>query len=275
MPSRLPTVSIVTCSYMQGCFIDATIRSVLNQGYPHLEYIIIDGGSTDETVDVIRRHADRLAYWVSEKDSGQTDALMKGFQRATGEIQGWLCSDDLLLPNALQTVGQYFADHPEVDFVFGDALWIDAQGHALRPKKEMQWSRFTYLFDHNYLAQPSCFWRKSLFERAGGLDRSLHLAMDSDLWLRFANLTTPRHLPHYLSCMRYYPEQKTRALKPAGRKEDDMLRRREAPLLATAPRLLTRTLARALRLVLKAKAGGYLASTPQAVLPWLSEHQIR
>lgn len=273
--SALPTISIVTCSYQQGRFIDATLRSVLDQGYPALEYLVIDGGSTDESVAVIQRHAHRLAHWVSEPDRGQTDALAKGFARSSGEILGWLCSDDLLLPGALQAVGRYFADHPGVDCVFGDALWIDAQGRPLRPKKEMGWSRTVFLFDHNYLAQPSVFWRRSLFERVGGLDRQWNLAMDADLWLRFARVSRPHHLPQYLSCMRFYPEQKTRALKPAGRREDEALRRREAPRLAGLPRLPVRAAAKVLRVGLKALHGGYTARVPHDALPWLDALAIR
>lgn len=271
--TRLPSISIVTCSFRQGAFIDATMRSVFNQNYPHLEYLVVDGGSTDGTVDVIRRYESRLAYWVSEPDAGQTDALIKGFKRSTGDIQGWLCSDDLLMPQALQAVGTFFSEHPEVDFLFGDALWIDAKGKLIRSKKEMGWNKFVYLFDHNYLAQPSCFWRRSLYERVGGLDAKWNLAMDSDLWLKFARHTRPRHLARYLSCMRFYPEQKTRALKPAGRKEDEALRVRESPVLAAWPRTPLRLAARGLRGLNKLVAGGYTASVPQDS-EWLKQHEI-
>ncbi|MDE2000233.1 MAG: glycosyltransferase, partial [Burkholderiales bacterium] len=154
--------SIVTCSYQQGRFLDATMRSVLDQGYPNLEYIVIDGGSKDQSVQVIESHSSRLSYWVSEKDRGQTHALSKGFERATGDILGWLCSDDLLLPGALQRVARFFEAYPEVDFVYGNAFWIDAQGQFIRPKKEMPWNKFIFLFDHNYVAQPATFWRRSL-----------------------------------------------------------------------------------------------------------------
>ncbi len=270
----LPTISIVTCSYQQGPFLDATIRSVLDQQYPALEYIVIDGGSKDASVDVIARHADKLAYWVSERDRGQTDALIKGFNKSTGEIQGWLCSDDLLLPDALNQVGQFFKDHPEVDFVFGDALWVDAKGQYLRAKKEMRWSRFVYLFDHNYLAQPSCFWRRRLYEKVGGLSEQWNLAMDSDLWLRFAQHTKPVHLPQYLSCMRYYPEQKTRAMKPAGRLEDQALRLRESPSLARLPLAPMHIAAKALRLMMKSASGGYTAKPPGQALAWLDRYRI-
>jgi glycosyltransferase involved in cell wall biosynthesis len=272
--SALPTISLVTCSYQQARFIGATLQSVFDQNYQALEYLVIDGGSTDGSVDVIRRYADRLTYWVSEPDAGQTDALAKGFARSTGEVMGWLCSDDLLLPGALDIVGKYFADRPEVDFVYGDALWIDAKGQALRPKREMPWNRTVFLFDHNYLAQPSAFWRRRLFDAVGGLQTSWKLAMDADLWLRFARQTRPRHLPHYLSCMRYYPEQKTRALKPMGRKEDEALRRREAPLLASLPRTPVRLAARGLRVAMKSMTGGYTQQVPSALLPWLERLAI-
>lgn len=270
----LPKISLVTCSYQQGRYVEATLRSVLEQAYPALEYIVIDGGSRDGSTEVVRRHAERLAYWVSEPDAGQTDALAKGFARSTGDVMGWLCSDDLLLPGALDTVGRFFATHPGVDWIYGDALWIDAQGRPLRPKREMGWSSTVFLFDHNYLAQPSVFWRRGLYERAGGLQREWNLAMDADLWLRFARLSRPQHVQRYLSCMRYYPEQKTRALKPAGRKEDELLRRREAPRLSGLPRAPLRLLARGLRLGMKAARGGYTARVPADCLPWLRGLEI-
>lgn len=112
--SCYPAISLVTCSFQQGKYLEQTLRSVLDQGYPGLEYIVIDGGSTDRSIDIIREYEPALSYWVSEPDRGQTDALVKGFRRATGEILGWLCSDDLLLPGALHAVGEFFARHPDV-----------------------------------------------------------------------------------------------------------------------------------------------------------------
>ena len=269
-----PKISLVTCSYQQGRFVSSTLRSVLEQQYPSLEYIVIDGGSKDGSVNTIRDHAGQLAYWVSEPDKGQTDALVKGFARSTGDVQGWLCSDDLLLPGALETVGRYFAERPEVDWVFGDALWIDAQGCPIRPKREMGWNRNVFLFDHNYLPQPSVFWRRRLYEAAGGLNPRFNLAMDSDLWLRFSHLAKPKHLDRYLSCMRFYPEQKTRALQPAGRQEDEFLRRREAPVLASLPRKPLQAWAKVSRVAVKAIAGGYTARVPEQFAPWLRQLEI-
>jgi glycosyltransferase involved in cell wall biosynthesis len=273
-PATLPTLSLVTCSFQQGAFLGATMRSVFEQHYPALEYIVVDGGSSDGSADLIKEQSARLSWWVSEPDKGQTDALIKGFGRSTGELMGWLCSDDLLLPGALDAVGRFFAAHPAVDWVYGDAVWIDAKGAPLRTKREMRWSRTAFLFDHNYLAQPSVFWRRRLYDAVGGLQPGWNLAMDADLWLRFARHSRPRHLSQYLSCMRYYPQQKTRALKPAGRREDESLRRREAPLMSALPRWPLRAFARSLRIGGKAIAGGYRARVPSELLPWLRELEI-
>lgn len=267
------SISIVTCSYQQGPFLDATIRSVLDQGFPGLEYLVIDGGSSDGSVDIIKGYADRLAYWVSERDSGQSDALIKGFARSSGDIQGWLCSDDLLLPGALQAVADFFASHPDVDAVYGDALWIDAEGNHLRAKKESGFHRLAFLFDHNYIPQPSMFWRRSLYEKVKGLDTSFHLAMDSDLWERFSRMTQIAHIPSYLSCMRYYPEQKTRALKPQGRAEDALIRGR-SPLANWPLQSALRILAKTQRVATKALAGGYGARPSAEVIDALARYRI-
>lgn len=273
----LPRISLVTCSYQQRRYLDATMRSVLGQAYPNLEYIVIDGGSTDGSVDVIRRYEKDLTYWISEPDQGQTDALIKGFSRATGDICGWLCSDDLLLPNALSTVAQFFADNPQADAVYGDCLWIDASGHPIRPKREMHFSRFVFLHDYDYIPQPSMFWRRSLYEAVGGLDPYFHMAMDSDLWERFSSHGKIAHIPVYLSCMRMYPEQKTSLpnLKPRGRHEGDLVITRGSRLARIAPmRPMLRVLARALRVAYKARAGGYTSAVPSELLPWLNLHAI-
>ncbi|MDP1523620.1 MAG: glycosyltransferase family 2 protein [Methylotenera sp.] len=273
MTSTLPIISLVTCSYQQERFIDATMRSVLDQNYSSLDYIVVDGGSQDESANIIAKYSSSLSYWVSEKDAGQTDALKKGFANAQGEIQGWLCSDDLLLPGALQAVGEFFLNNPDVDALYGDALWIDADGKPLRAKREMNFNQFVFLHDHNYIPQPSMFWRKRLYEEVGGLDDSFNLAMDSDLWARFSEKTEIAHIPQYLSCMRFYPEQKTRSMKPAGRLEDLKIRTRGSRLAHIGfVRPMQYVLARVIRAVSKALAGGYGASVPERFLPWLDAH---
>jgi glycosyltransferase involved in cell wall biosynthesis len=272
---RPPPISIVTCSYQQGRYLGVTMSSVLDQRIPGLEYIVIDGGSSDESVEVIRRHEPDLAYWVSEPDRGQTDALIKGFRRATGEIQGWLCSDDLLLPGALQRVLHYFDTHPEVDAMYGDSLWIDAEGLFLRPKKEIRFNRFVYLFDHNYISQPSMFWRRRLYDKVGGLDAQFNLAMDSDLWERFSRHTRIGHMPAYLSCMRYYPAQKTRALRPAGRIEDARIRSRAVLGKLPVVQPLLHVTARVHRVLRKLVQGGYTARPPEELIAALERYRIR
>jgi glycosyltransferase involved in cell wall biosynthesis len=268
----LPRISLVTCSYNQARYLEATLQSVLSQNYPALEYIVIDGGSTDGSEDILRRYQSQLTYWTSEPDEGQTDALIKGFNWATGEILGWLCSDDLLLPGTLHAIGEFFARHPDEDVAYGDALWIDGEGRFLRPKKEMPFNRFVFLYDHNYIPQPSMFWRRSLYQAVGGLDRSFNLAMDGDLWERFARQRRIAHLPHYLSCMRFYPEQKTRALRPRARAENATLRMRHGGVSKERWYPLLHPCARAMRAVLKALHGGYGARVPPHQLQWLQAH---
>ena len=270
--ARPLALSLVTCSFQQRRYLDATLCSVFAQDYAALEYIVIDGGSTDGSADLIRSYAPRLAHWVSEPDNGQTEALIKGFAVARGEIQGWLCSDDLLLPGALHRVNVFFQNHPEVQAAYGDALWIDGQGRFIRPKKEIAFNRFIFLHDHNYIPQPSMFWRRSLYDAVGGLDPRFNLAMDGDLWERFSRRTRIAHVPFYLSCMRFYPEQKTRALKPHGRAEEAIIRTRgsvdHSRVVADRARHLV---ARALRIGAKALRGGYGATVPDEHLRWLDQ----
>ena len=273
--TTLPKISLVTCSFQQGRYLETTLRSVFEQGYADLEYLVIDGGSTDESVATLRRYEQQLAYWVSEPDRGQTDALIKGFHRSSGEVMGWLCSDDLLLPGALQAVGEFFARHPQVQAVYGDSLWVDGNGRLLRAKKEIPFNRFVFLYDHNYIPQPSMFWRRSLYQAVGGLDAGFDLAMDGDLWERFSIRTAIAHLPRYLSCMRFYPEQKTRNLRPQARREDATIRHRRAlhrQTEAVYPAL--HLLARITRVLMKAVCGGYTARVPHRHTQWLQRQAM-
>lgn len=261
-----PRISIVTCSYQQSRYLEQAMRSVLEQDYPFLEYVVIDGGSSDGSQAIIAKYARALAHWESGPDAGQTHALIKGFRHCTGDVLGWLCSDDLLLSGALRTVGEFFRSHPEIAAVYGDALWIDAEGRLLRPKKEIAFNRFVLLHDHNYVPQPSMFWRRSLYDKVGGLDPRFELAMDADLWERFSSVSPIAHIPSFLSCMRMHASQKTQARSAEARREDAIIRARFGRRAAQG---LRRLAARGLRIAAKIRAGGYGAPVPGEQLAWL------
>ncbi len=254
---ELPKISVVTPSFNQGQYIEATIKSVLEQGYPNVEYIIMDGGSTDGTVGIIEKYSEHLAYWVSEPDEGQTDALIKGFDRASGDILCWLCSDDLFEPGALREVAQIFAEHRDWQVVYGDSLWMDVEGRPIRPKKEIGFNHFIWMYDYNYLPQPSTFWRRGIYEQVGGLDAQMKLAMDADLWARFAERTTLHHVPRTWSRMRYYPEQKNLRLRAKSDEEDALIRSRYLPDETPWLRRLKWFYAKGWRVALKLARGAY------------------
>jgi glycosyltransferase involved in cell wall biosynthesis len=239
--------------------LETTIKSVLNQNYPNLEYIIIDGGSDDGSVEIIQKYSEHLAYWVSEPDNGQTDALIKGFQQTNGEIMAWLCSDDLYEPYTLYEVAKIFLNNPHWQLVYGDSFWIDADNRPLKPKKEIGFNRFVFLYTYNYLPQPSTFWRRGLYERVGGLDARWDLAMDADLWIRFAEFTRLHHVSRIWSRMRLYPEQKNSRLRDKSDAEDELIRSRYLPNELGWKRRLKRTAARSIRVALKLRRGAYWA----------------
>jgi glycosyltransferase involved in cell wall biosynthesis len=178
----LPSISIVIPTFRGGDTLEACLESLLGQSYPSLEIIVIDGGSEDATGDILQRYEDRITYWVSEGDDGQADALNKGFARATGEVHGWLCSDDTLMPGALEWVGRFFRDRPGVGLVVGAAemVYTHASEHdfTYTPRPDVM----ALLPTHNGIIQPSCFWRCDVVSRTPPIDASFHYAMDNELW---------------------------------------------------------------------------------------------
>lgn len=184
-----PRITVVTVNYNLSEFLEEAMRSVLDQGYPNLEYIVVDGGSTDGSVDIIRKYEDQLAWWVSEPDEGQYHALQKGLSRATGEIMCWLNSDDLFHHRSLFAVAEIFTTFPEVDWLMGFPTEYAPNGTAVHriTLPWARWSRRRYLsYDFQFIQQESTFWRRSLWEKAGSrLDTSLALAGDMELWARF------------------------------------------------------------------------------------------
>ncbi len=204
-----PKISIITPSYNQAGFLERTIRSVIDQSYPNLEYIIIDGGSTDGSVEIIKKYADKLAYWVSEKDNGQTHALNKGFHFATGDIVAWLNSDDEYCPGSLEAVARVFIDSPNLDFVFGNELVIDETGKTIRSYYYTRFN-FSVLIIHGMvLSQQSSFWKRSLFERFGYLDESKCFCMDYEFFCRIGSHIKTKHIRQCLSRFRHHKDSKT------------------------------------------------------------------
>ena len=216
-PSRdteiLPRISIVTPSYNQGDYLEATITSVLSQNYPNLEYFIIDGNSTDDSVNVIKRYADRLTYWVSEPDRGQSHAINKGFARATGDIFTWLNSDDRLEPGTLMTVAEEAQKFPDAGAFVGEGRMVNRAGRVVYYKRpaELTFEGFCRWLDHGNFMQPSCFFRRSAWEIAGPLDESIHVAMDVDLWLRMVRRVEFRPIHRLLSTALAHEHAKTQA----------------------------------------------------------------
>jgi GT2 family glycosyltransferase len=206
----LPSISVVMPSFNQGGFIEDSILSVLSQDYPALEFVIRDGASSDGTLAIIERHGERLAGWTSEPDGGQAAALNSGFVQTTGDIMGWLNSDDLLLPQSLTTIGTYFAEHPNVDVVYGGRLVIDEDGRRIG-RWAMPPNSHEYLDWADYIPQETLYWRRSMWEAVGGsLDPTMRFALDWDLLLRFVDAGAGfACLPQYLGAFRVHAASKT------------------------------------------------------------------
>lgn len=205
-----PLVSIITPSFNQARYLEATIQSVLAQEYPRIEYIIVDGASTDGSVDIIKKYKKSLAYWISEKDSGQAEAINKGVARGTGEIVAWLNSDDYYLPGAISAVVKVFEENPDVLMVYGDMLAVDEQGQNINLLKYKQLS-LEDLLCFQIIGQPSVFFRRSILEKTGLLNTSFHFLLDHHLWIRIAQIGQILHIPQVLAAARYHAEAKNRA----------------------------------------------------------------
>lgn len=249
VPATPPVISIVTPSFNQGHVLEATLRSVLEQGYPALEYVVQDGGSTDASGEILARYGPRLTFWESAPDGGQSTAINRGMRRTTGEIMAYLNSDDLLLPGSLAYVARYFHAHPEVDVVYGHRILIDQDGREIGrwilPRHDDHAIAYA-----DYVPQETMFWRRRAWERIGArIDESFRFAMDWDLILRFraAGLTF-RRVPRFLGAFRVWSDQKTLAAwLPDGRRESERLTARtfgSTPSRGTVRRELRRYLRR-------------------------------
>jgi glycosyltransferase involved in cell wall biosynthesis len=203
-------VSIITPSFNQAAYLEQTILSVLEQDHPHIEYIVVDGASTDNSVDIIRKYKSKLAYWVSEKDNGQADAINKGFARATGEIIAWLNSDDYYLAGAVGAAVKIFEEHPEVVLVYGNMLAVDEHGKTFNTLNYKQLT-LEDLLCFQIIGQPAVFIRRSALQVAGGLDPTFHFLLDHYLWIHLAQQGKILHVNQTWAAARYHVEAKNRA----------------------------------------------------------------
>lgn len=219
--------SVVVPSYNHAVFLQECLDSILDQQGDGIsvELILMDGGSTDGTGEIIDFYKERLSHWVSQRDDGQTAAIVSGFEQSSGEIMCWLNSDDVFLPGALRRVAEAFHADAQVDLVYGDALWIARDGKPLKAQKEIDFDLDILLWVYNYIPQPSTFWRRSLWERSEKLDPDMICAMDFDLWAKFLRADASfRHIPYALSAMRRYSEQKNLRLRQQSNLEDARIR---------------------------------------------------
>lgn len=210
MKNPKPSIGIITPSFNQAQYLESTIQSVLQDEYPRLQYVIVDGGSTDGSVDLIRKYHKHLHYWISEPDGGQSEAINKGFRLTTADVVGWLNSDDLYLPGALNTVGNVFASKPDVQVVLGRTIFTESDLKIVRtcyhPKV------YNYMSQRGifYFNQQSMFWRRELFEKIGYLDETLQMCMDIDVWIRFLKLRAQIEVvPQFLSVWRLHDDCKS------------------------------------------------------------------
>ncbi len=225
-----PRISIVTPSYNQAEYIEQTINSIILQKYHDLEYIIMDGGSTDGTVEIIKKYERYLKHWESQKDDGQADAIFRGFECATGEILGWVNSDDLLLPGALEKVGRFFALHQQEKWVTGGTIIIDTQGNFAHNRLGNPCCNLGAPVTFKHLLflgcpfnQPASFWRKDTFFEVNGFDRSLRFCFDYDLFFRLSRKRPSANIKSLLACFRVHEKSKSSTISNIRDEENELL----------------------------------------------------
>ena len=230
----LPKISIVTPSYNQAQYLEETIRSVLLQDYPNLEYIVIDGGSTDNSVEIIKNYEPWLAHWVSKPDRGQSHALNKGYERVTGALVGWLNSDDMYCPGAIWKVAQAALARPLADVFYGGIYVIDSENNICDGFWPTDFNiQYSLLFGMD-IHQQALFWAKKLWDKIGGMDEAMYFAMDMDFVARLLLSGRPTRILQFLGMFRHHPQAKTSRIRDVGMREVQILRERYAQHLGGA-----------------------------------------
>jgi glycosyltransferase involved in cell wall biosynthesis len=224
LEKQYPKISIVTPSFNQAHYIEKTITSVIDQKYPNIEYIIFDAGSTDGSVEIIRKYEDKITFWESKPDKGQADAIYRGFEMATGDIIAWVNSDDYYLPGSFNTVGEYFRQKPETRWLIGNGIVINAEGKELlrcfTPPVDFE----KLIFYKVPFIQPSIFFSRKTFFECGGFDRNMTFSFDLDLFLNLAKGGTPAQIDFFLSAFRFHKLSKTSTLNSTRLRESAFIR---------------------------------------------------
>ncbi len=235
--SELPRITIVTPSLNQGAYIKEALLSVKQQNYGNLEHLVIDGGSTDATLTILRELSTSPGWdhlrWISEPDGGQSDALNKGFRLATGDLVGWLNSDDRYRPSAFDVISRVSRSNPDADVLYGDYTFIDSEGRLRQLRREIEFSRFILHYHRVlYIPTTATFFRRRIFDEGNFLDEQLHYAMDYDFFLRLSERGYGfQHVPALLADFRVHAESKSGAFCRQQLREHDMLARKHSPLL--------------------------------------------
>lgn len=255
---RAPTFGIVIANYNHGQYLEQAIQSVLGQSYQDFELIIVDGASTDKSIDIIKNYAERLAWWVSEPDKGQSEAFNKGFARTKGEFFMWLNADDLMLPGALDLAARYLQKHPNCMWLAGDTVYFDGNGIIQRCLCGPYWQ--SWLMKQtmvcNMVNGPSSIFHRSLYEKAGGMDARLHYVMDMDLWIKFVDLGVRFHrIHHYIFGFRVHEGSKTS--HSIGNVQNEDFKHERNEVISRANRVRTRAEMWCLR-IYKGFSGVYL-----------------
>ena len=216
----MPKISIVTPSYNQGEYLERTISSVLEQDYPNIEYIIIDGGSTDNSVEIIKKYEKYISFWTSEPDKGQADAINKGFSKASGDIIAWINSDDMYLPGAFNIAAEAFMKNPDASIIYGDYIKVDSSDKCIALRRQPSFDFRTCLFGYLTVMQPASFFNRKAYLNTGGIDITFNYAMDYDIIVNLAQQGQVVHLKEYLAAFRLHTTSKSVAEKSKFFAED-------------------------------------------------------